>query len=350
MLSNQDVKLQTFLATLPYHLQGTGLAWSQRCQDAQSNTFYLESMHHCSRLRLWAVTCAAFSAPRRWSVKLTPAQARRCTARLFEILDNFGQSLWKYLTAAPDYSRMPSSLGYCVFIAGCGFSQMPTFGTEQRRSKAWAYGMLCFLLLEDLAVQNPTLGSKVCAPFACRFKFASVANTAWLLQHKDLASRITHHDDVSLLLPRSALWELSLGLCGIDTPAQRARQHDMLACFEAPPPGHRVLMNVPFFDWTGDMDDQTCEGNHKSSIDPFFDLPATQTNFKVNTTTICPATGPQTSDSAFNGGNNVPGLARYQSFDQNLNMYSFLSEDFVSSMDCLFEGTPLDQLEEFNNA
>ncbi|KAL2833579.1 hypothetical protein BJY01DRAFT_90827 [Aspergillus pseudoustus] len=160
-----DAKLRRFYAHVPNELKSTDLFWSQNSEAVQRNGFCLESIYHCSLLRLYASAIPAWSGEaKRGHLDVPLGMSSYCTKVVLENLNAFGELLKNYLCTYPDLSMIPSFLGHCAFIAGSAFSQLRSFGSGQRKSTSWAYGMLCLLFLDEIKGYYPVLNSKVCGP------------------------------------------------------------------------------------------------------------------------------------------------------------------------------------------
>ncbi|KAL3440001.1 hypothetical protein BJX65DRAFT_315216 [Aspergillus insuetus] len=318
-LLDLDAKLRRFYAHIPAELKSTDLFWSQNSDAVQRNGFCLESIYHCSLLRLYGSAIPALSGEtKRGHLDVPLGISSYCTKVLLENLNAFGDLLKNYLCTCPDLSKIPSFLGYCAFTAGSTFSQLHAFGTGQRKSTSWAYGMLCLLFLDEIKGYYPVLNSKA----------------------QILRGQISQHDSVSLFLPSSALWELSLGLCMISPATQQPLGHPEDEFVEGAFISDVPFADAPFLDrgqHVNDREHATWNTASATSLGPNDDMGAMNVFLNTHTvaTTAIPTLGQFNSEW-----NSVLAMSDLDDVETVSPTVALLHE-LNSTMDHVYQNTPL---------
>lgn len=160
-----DAKLQQFCESLPSQFKVTD-SLSSASENLQRNVVFLHSIYYLCVMFLHSSAVPALSC--RKMEFMIPQEIAKLSARtVHATARHFVEMSRNYLVTTPDFTRVPSFVGYCAFIAGslqeCVLELQPLGKVYDLVEDV----KVCMLILKELAVYWPVLSCFVCS--SCLF-------------------------------------------------------------------------------------------------------------------------------------------------------------------------------------
>lgn len=155
-----DAKLQQFYESLPSQFNNTE-SLSSDSEKLQRNVFFLRSIYYLCVMCLHSSAVPALSCSEMDFI--IPQEIAKLSAkRVHSTARHFVEMSRNYLATTPDFTKVPSFVGYCAFVAGSvqecvlelqGLGQVYDLPEDVE---------ICMIILKELTVYWPVLSCFVC--------------------------------------------------------------------------------------------------------------------------------------------------------------------------------------------
>ncbi|KAL6248803.1 hypothetical protein RBB50_003866 [Rhinocladiella similis] len=150
-----DSKLEQFYRTIPPELRSKDVMNPQYPERRRRNAFLLNSIYYLCAIYLHASTVPGFSG-KGTGLDISANLAEFCARTALLNANLFAEMARAYLATRPDFSKVPSFVGYCAFIAGSVHAVM----LRLRNGPAdwsWRHSIMCLLILQELKFYFPIM-------------------------------------------------------------------------------------------------------------------------------------------------------------------------------------------------
>ena len=156
-----DSKLRQLYRVIPTELKSEDVMSSNIPERTQRNALFLHSIYYLCLVYLHASVVPGFSGSK-VRLQISTSLVEFCAKTALLNANLYADMAKGYLATIPDFTRLPSFVGYCAFIAGSVHGVMLGLTQTSYTSSSWANGIVCLLVLEELKVYWPSLGILVC--------------------------------------------------------------------------------------------------------------------------------------------------------------------------------------------
>lgn len=158
-----DLKLQRAYRSIPVELKGEGVLRNNVPERKRRNAFFLNSIYYLCVVYLHASAVPAFSGSKA-GLEISTNLVEFCARTTLLNANLYTEMAKAYRATTPDFSKVPSFVGYCAFIAGSIHGVMLGLKQTSSTRSSWANGIVCLLVLQELKVYWPILGILVSNP------------------------------------------------------------------------------------------------------------------------------------------------------------------------------------------
>ena len=152
------MKLQKVYRTLPAELKGVDAVGSDTPEQRQRNAFYLNSIYYLCLIYLHASVVPGISGSKA-KLDISDNLSEFCGRTALINASRFAKMAKAYLASVPDFSKIPSFVGYCAFIAGSVHAVALRLKQYHSSVSSWARRgiIVCSLILQELKSYYPIL-------------------------------------------------------------------------------------------------------------------------------------------------------------------------------------------------
>lgn len=158
---DMDSKLQQFYETLPRRVREKSAVRDSNQERLQRIVYFIHSIYYLCVMRLHSSAVPALSRTKA-GLLISPNVVRLSARTVFSTARLFVEMSREYLATVPDFTKVPSFVGYCAFVAGSVQEVVMDFQVAGDDYDFSRDVEICILVLRELMAYWPILKCFVC--------------------------------------------------------------------------------------------------------------------------------------------------------------------------------------------
>ena len=157
-----DGNLQKLYKELPKELTAEGLISPGSSERILRNAFFLRSIYHLCLVYLHASVVPGLSGSKR-GLDCSRNLVEYCARTALSNATLFSDMAKDYLGSRPDFSKVPTFVGYCAFIMGSTHAVMLGHSGTTDAFASFSNSVYCLMMLQELKDYWPIMRFLVCS-------------------------------------------------------------------------------------------------------------------------------------------------------------------------------------------
>ena len=157
-----EAKVRKAYAAIPAGLRSDRLISSTLpdVEKTQRDCIYLHAIYHLCLISLHS-SLVSVDPEEGDDISASPTLSDSCTRTVARHAASFAELARKYLATVPDFSKVPSFVGYAAFLAGSVHAIRLELGEDLQNTTSHTHALICGLLLSELKIYYPVLDGMV---------------------------------------------------------------------------------------------------------------------------------------------------------------------------------------------
>lgn len=156
-----DSKLQQFYKSLPHEFRANDLMTHTSSERLQRNAYFVRSVYYLCVMYLHSAAVPALSGIKN-GLCPSPEIIKLSARKVFSTAREFVELSKEYFSTTPDFTKVPSFVGFCAFVAGSVQEAVMDFQITGEDYDFSGDVAICMVVLKELMVYWPVLKCFVC--------------------------------------------------------------------------------------------------------------------------------------------------------------------------------------------
>ncbi|KEF53145.1 uncharacterized protein A1O9_11054 [Exophiala aquamarina CBS 119918] len=155
-LFEHDRRLEDFYSSVPTELKARNSVISCQPERLRRNMFFVNSIYHLCMIFLHSSAVPGLSG-KGAKIQMSSTLSQTCARTALLNANLFAKMAREFLCTAPDFSKVPTFIGYCAFIAGSVHAFMLSADPRPSSNPHWARSLVSLHLLQGLGHYFPVI-------------------------------------------------------------------------------------------------------------------------------------------------------------------------------------------------